>query len=131
MDKQPKWMTITGWVLTTLASLMLVFSATMKFVGGAQFDEQFVGKFGYAAEAAIPIAVVELLCVAFYLFPRTAVLGAVLLTGYLGGATATHARVHDPFIPPIIFGVVVWLGLFFRERRVRAILPWMPAEPKT
>jgi uncharacterized protein YndB with AHSA1/START domain len=70
------------------------------------------------------LAFVELGCLAIYLFPRTAVLGAILLTGYLGGATATHVRIGDMFLPPILVGVLVWLGLFFRDERLRVLLPW-------
>jgi hypothetical protein len=59
------------------------------------------------------------------LLPRTAVLGAVLLTGYLGGATATHVRINDHnFFIPVVVGIVVWLALYLRDRRVRALLPW-------
>jgi hypothetical protein len=58
-----------------------------------------------------------------YAIPRTAVLGAILMTGYLGGATATHARVGEPFYLPIIVGIVVWLGLFLRDARLRALIP--------
>lgn len=123
MNQQPRAMTITGWVLTGLVSAMMAFSAAMKFSGAPEFMEQFVGKFGYAAQHAVPIGVTELVCLALFLFPPTAVLGAVLLTGYLGGATATHARISDPFIAPIIVGMVVWLALFLRDRRVRALLP--------
>jgi hypothetical protein len=64
-----------------------------------------------------------LLSVVCYLIPRTAVLGAVLLTGYLGGAIATHARLGEPFVAPIILGVVVWAGLWLRDPRLRALLP--------
>jgi hypothetical protein len=65
-----------------------------------------------------------LLCVALYLVPRTSVLGAILITGYLGGATATQVRVEDPwFLFPVGLGVLVWLGLFLRDARLRALIP--------
>jgi hypothetical protein len=67
--------------------------------------------------------VLELFCAAVYVVPRTAVLGAVLLTGYLGGAVATHVRVGDAFIVPLLLGVLVWAGLYLRDERVRALLP--------
>jgi hypothetical protein len=62
-----------------------------------------------------------------YAIPQTAVLGAILLTGYMGGAIATHVRVGDGVVVHIIIGVLVWLGLFLREPRLRAILPWRTA----
>jgi len=74
--------------------------------------------------SALPLGIVELTCAAIYAFPPTAVLGAILLTGYLGGATATHVRVGDLFHMPILVGVLVWLGLYLRDGRLRAIVPW-------
>jgi hypothetical protein len=68
--------------------------------------------------------VLELACVALYAIPQTAVLGAVLLTGYLGGAVATHVRVGDPgFVAPLLLGLSAWAGIFLREERLRAVLP--------
>ena len=81
-------------------------------------------QFGYPSGLIVPIGVVELACVVLYVIPRTAVLGAVLLTGYLGGAIATHVRLSDPsFAGPLIFGIMVWAGLYLREPRLRALLP--------
>jgi hypothetical protein len=78
---------------------------------------------GYPEQLALVLGIVEIGCTLIYLIPRTAVLGAILLTGYLGGAAATHARLMDPkFIGPIILGVLVWLGLFLRDPRVRAVI---------
>lgn len=112
-----------GRVASALPCLGMVVSAGMKLAAAPQFLEQFQGKFGYPGSTARPIGVVELLCVVIYLVPRTSVLGAVLMTGYLGGAVATHVRVGDPFIAPILFGVLAWLGLFLRDPRIRALLP--------
>jgi len=70
-----------------------------------------------------PIICVEIACAIIYLIPQTSVLGAILLTGYLGGATATHVRVGEPVFMPVIMGVVIWLGIFLRDRRVRALVP--------
>lgn len=132
MANQPKWMTITGWVLSALLSALLVFGGVFMVVGSgavgegnAEFKKNFVEKSGYPLETALPIGIAALASVIVFLFPRTAVFGAVLLTGYLGGATATHVRVHEPFVIPIITGMLVWLAVFFREPRVRAILPWV------
>jgi hypothetical protein len=72
-----------------------------------------------------PIGILELACVVLYLIPRTSVLGAILVTGYLGGATVTHLRVGDPaFVGAVIAGIFVWGGLFFREPQVRALIPF-------
>ena len=70
------------------------------------------------------LGILEIACTIIYAIPQTAVLGAILLTGYMGGAIATHVRVGEGVIPHIIIGVLVWLGLFLREPRLRAILPW-------
>jgi hypothetical protein len=78
----------------------------------------------WEAELIKTIGVVELTCAVLYLIPQTSVLGAILLTGYLGGATATHVRIHDAFIGPVVFGVIVWLGLYFRDARIRALMPF-------
>lgn len=123
MNANPKGLTICGWALTILLALLLTFSAVMKFLRPPEMIEQFESVLGYPARLAVPIGVVELLCVVLFLIPRTAALGAVLLTGYLGGAIATHVRIGDQFITPVIVGVVVWLALFMRDPRVRAILP--------
>lgn len=125
MAKQHKALTVLGWILTALIFAMLAFSATMKFKAPPEVADMFTGKFGYPKETLTPIAVTEVACALLFLFPRTAMLGAVLLTGYLGGAVATHVRVDDPFISPAVVGVGVWLALFLREPRVRALLPWV------
>lgn len=123
MNHNPKGLTVIGLVLTALLSLLLTFSAVMKFLRPPEMIEQFEGVLGYPARLAVPIGIVELLCVVLFVIPRTAALGAVLLTGYLGGAVATHVRIGDQFITPVIVGLVVWLALFMRDARVRAILP--------
>lgn len=124
MPTQPKWMTWTGRILTGLLAALLTFSATMKFQNPPELAKEFNGKFGYPTELTFPIGVVEAACVVLYVIPQTSVLGAVLLTGYLGGATATHVRVNDPWFGPVMIGVFVWLGIFLREPRLRALLPW-------
>jgi len=117
-----KKLVIAGWVLSALPSAMLVFSAVLKFLKPPEFGDS-MQHLGWDMNAATALGAVEIACTVVYLVPRTAVLGAVLLTGYLGGATATHARVHDVFIWPVLFGMVVWLGLYLRDARVRALLP--------
>jgi len=112
-----------GRVLSALPVLMLSFSAVMKFSRSPQVMEGFVGKFGYPEGTLLPIGVVELFCALLYAVPRTSVLGAILITGYMGGATATHVRVSDPWFMAVLMGVVAWAGLYLREPRLRALLP--------
>jgi hypothetical protein len=81
-------------------------------------------QFGYPGRLLLPICIVEIACAIVYAIPRTSVLGAILLTGYLGGATATHVRIGDPlFFVPVILGVFVWGGLYLRDDRLRALIP--------
>ena len=80
-------------------------------------------KFGYPESAATPIGIVEIACALLYTIPKTRVVGAVLVTAYLGGAVATHVRVGEPFVMPILLGILVWAGLYLRDARVRELLP--------
>jgi hypothetical protein len=119
----PVWQLWTGRVLSALPVLLLLLSASMKVSHPPMVIETFVGKLGYPAGMLPALAVLELFCTVVYVVPRTAVLGAVLLTGYLGGAIATHVRVGDPFVVPLLLGVLVWAGLYLRDERIRALLP--------
>jgi hypothetical protein len=113
-----------GWVITVLPAPMLLMSGIMKLVAPPDLVRSFTEEMGYPASVLTVLGIVELACLVVYLIPQTAVLGAILLTGYLGGATATHVRVNDPmFVAPIMVGVVVWLGLLLRERRLWSLLP--------
>ena len=111
-----------GWIVSVLPVLMLVMSGVMKLLKPPDVIDGFT-KLGYDPDLALGLAVVELGCTAIYVFPRTAVLGAILLTGYLGGAVATHVRVGDAYFIPIILGVLVWGGLYLRDNRIRVLLP--------
>jgi hypothetical protein len=112
----------TGRVLTTLPVLLLLFSAAMKLAHPPQLDEGFA-HLQIPVSFAFGLGVLEVTCTVIYLIPRTAVLGAILLTGYLGGAMLTHLRVGDQFFTHIIMGVVLWGGLYLREPRLRALIP--------
>jgi hypothetical protein len=123
----PKWMFWTGWVLSVLTVPLFLMSAFMKISKAPVVVEGFKD---WPADVALTIGIVELACVVLYLIPHTAVLGAVLLTGYLGGAVATHVRQGESIIMPVAFGIIIWLGLFFRDPRVRALLPYRtPMKP--
>ncbi len=118
----PKSQTITGWILTALSSLVLLASAAAKFIQPAGFTDGF-SHMGWPIQLAVALGILEISCTAIYLLPRSSVLGAVLLTGYLGGAVATHLRIGDAYFGPVLLGVMVWGGLYFRNPRVRALIP--------
>jgi hypothetical protein len=113
-----------GRVLSGLAVLFLAQDGVMKLITFAPVAEAFT-RLGYPPSLAMGIGILELVCLAFYVVPRTSLLGAVLLTGFLGGAIATHVRVEDPLLThtffPIYVGVLVWGGLLLRNDRVRAL----------
>jgi hypothetical protein len=111
-----------GRVISVLASLLFLMSAFMKLKGGAELT-QGMAHLGLPESLVKPLAILELSCVVIYLIPATSVLGAILLTGYLGGAICTHLRVGDPFIVQMALGVFVWLGLYLREDRLKALIP--------
>jgi hypothetical protein len=111
-----------GRVISGLASLAFLMSAVMKLKGGPEMTEG-MAHLGLPDSMVTPLAILELSCVTIYLIPPTAVLGAVLLTGYLGGAICTHWRVGDPFVVQIGIGVLIWLGIYLREGRLKAVLP--------
>ena len=119
VSKKMLW---AGRIISAVPVLMLLFSAGMKFMKPAPVVEGFV-HLGYPERLALALGILELVCTVIYVIPRTAILGAILLTGYLGGATATHLRVGDPFFAPIVLGVLVWGGLYLRDRRLRALIP--------
>ncbi|HMD31140.1 MAG TPA: DoxX family protein [Candidatus Acidoferrales bacterium] len=113
-----------GRVLSALPVFVLFLSAFAKIKHPPEVTQQFTQKFGYPESLFVLLAVIEIACAVLYAIPRTAVLGAILVTGYLGGAIATHVRVGDPgFSTPLALGIFVWAGLFLRETRLRALLP--------
>ena len=112
----------TGRVVSALVALVFAFSALMKLMGGAEV-KQGMGHLGLPETLIIPLAILEVSCVVIYLIPATSVLGAIFLTGYMGGAICTHLRVGDPFVIQITLGVFVWLGLYLRENRLKGLLP--------
>ena len=117
-----------GRIMSGFVVLFLLVDAGFKLIRPlpAPAVEAF-GKLGYPVEFAGGIGILLLACVAVYLIPRTSVLGAILLTGYLGGAVASHVRVGDPWFShalfPVYIGLLVWGGIYFREPRLRAVIP--------
>ena len=121
----------TGRILSALAVLFLLFDGVIKLMNIAPVAESFT-RLGYPVSVALGIGILELICLAIYLIPRTSALGAILLTGFLGGAIATHVRVGDPLFSHVFFptyiGLLVWGGLWMREGRLRALIP-LRSEP--
>jgi len=116
----------TGRILSGLGALFMVFDGTIHILKIAPVVAAF-GQLGYPLGVAATLGIVELICVALYLLPRTSVLGAVLLTGYLGGAIATQVRVGAPLFSTTLFPVYValllWGGLYLRDERVSSLIP--------
>ena len=113
----------TGRVLSAIPIAMFLFSAALKLSGAPEVAQIFVASLGYPAALLPRLAVLEIACVALYAVPRTSLLGAVLLTGYAGGAVASHVRVGQPFVAAALLGLLVWAGLYLRDERLRALLP--------
>src|SRR5436309_7235829 len=111
-----------GRVISVLASLVFAASSFMKLKGGAEVTEG-MAHLGWPESLMIPLAILEISCVLIYLIPATSALGAILLTGYVGGAICTHLRVGDPFFVQIALGIFVWLGLYLRESRLKELIP--------
>ena len=114
-----------GRLVGGIAVLFLTFDSLIKVLAAAPAVESTT-QLGYPAAAVVPIGIIELACLVVYLIPRTSIIGAVLLTGYLGGAIATHVRVGNPLLShtlfPIYVAVLVWGGLFLLDGRVRLLI---------
>ncbi len=121
ISRPARW---TGRILSALPVLLLLFSGGIKVLVLAPAVES-VAQLGYPAGVCFWIGALELGCTLAYLWPRTSVYGAVLLTGYLGGAVATHLRLLDPWLThtlfPVYVGALLWVGLWLRDRRLRAL----------
>ena len=121
-----KAMVWTGRVMSTLPALFLLFGGVMN-LAKPDFVVQGTMKYGYPESVIVPLGIVVIACTVIYLIPRTAVLGAILLTGYLGGAVATHVRADEGLFAilfPVFFGALLWGGLVLRDAKLRALLPW-------
>jgi sorbitol-specific phosphotransferase system component IIC len=116
------------WVARIMSGLIVLFllvDAVMKFIKPPAVVTATVG-LGYPENTIVPIGLILLVCTVLYIIPRTSVLGAVLLTGYLGGAVATHLRVGAGLFPilfPVIMGLFVWGGLYLRDQRLSKLIP--------
>lgn len=111
-----------GRAISGLIALLLTMSAVMKLKGGAEVVEG-MAHLGLPQSLMMPLGVLELSCVVIYLIPATSVTGAILLTGYIGGAILAHLRIGEPIFMQIALGIFVWLGLYLREYRLRKLMP--------
>ena len=115
-----------GYILSGLPVLFLLIDAVGKFVKPAAVVEG-TQQLGYNESVILPLGIILLASTIIYLIPRTSTLGAILLTGYLGGAVATHVRVGSPHFSHILFpvylGIMLWLGLYLREKRLQVVVP--------
>lgn len=111
-----------GRVISGLLSLLFAMSGLMKLKGGAEVISG-MAHLGLPGSLIVPLGILELSCVVIYLIPATSVVGAILLTGYIGGAICAHVRVGDPFFFQIALGICVWLGVYFRVDRLKTLIP--------
>src|SRR5215510_2121733 len=115
-----------GRIISALPALFLLMDGVMKLVKPPMVVDATV-KLGYQESSIVPLGIVLLVCAVLYVIPQTSVLGAILLTGFMGGAVATHVRTGDPLFTHVLFptylGVLIWLGLYLRDGRLRSLVP--------
>jgi hypothetical protein len=120
VSKKQLW---AGRTVSALPVLLLLFSGVMKLLKPAPVLQGFA-HYGYPESLIVAIGILEIACTLIYVIPLTSYLGAILMTGYLGGATASNVRVGDPsYFVTVILGVLVWAGLYLRDARLRTLLP--------
>lgn len=112
----------TGVACSAIPCLMLLSGSIMAWTQSPTVIEGTT-HLGYPVNSLPVIGTLELFCAVLYLIPRTTILGAILLTAYFGGATASHVRIQEPFFPPIVMGILVWGGLWLRDQTIRALIP--------
>ena len=126
MSSTSKKTVVVSYVLTAFVALFLTFDTVLKVLQLAP-AVQGTAQLGYPPDRVLTIGLIELVCLVLALVPRTSVLGTLLMTGYLGGAIATHVRVGNPLFTHVLFPVYValllWGGLYLREPRLRELLP--------
>ena len=129
---QKRWMLWTGRVLSLWPVVVVVSSATWKLTRNPWYVMEF-GRIGWPESALTGLALLQLACLVLYVIPSTAVLGAVLLTGYLGGAIASYVRIGDfyPVLVPLSTSVIAWAGIYLRDERLRSLLPLRSRVPRS
>ena len=119
----------TGRIISGFIVLFMLFDGGAKVARFAPYVKGTV-EAGYADSLVIPLGIVGLFCTILYAIPQTSILGAILLTGYYGGATATHVRLGQPqFYVPIVFGILVWIAMYLRDPRLRELVPLRTMRP--
>jgi hypothetical protein len=122
----PRWMLWTGWLLSFAVVAQLLSSAWFRATHHANAVAEIVGAYGYPESAIVRIVIAECVLVVLYLVPQTSVLAAIVMTGYLGGAVATHLRIGDTTRAaiPLVVGLFAWGGLYLRDTRIRQVVPF-------
>src|ERR1700730_12496623 len=126
-----RWMLWTGRVLSFWPVFIVLMSATWKLSRNQWYVAEFA-RIGWPESALTLLAFLQLGCIVLYIIPRTAVLGAILLTGYLGGAIATYVRIGEPYpvLVPLSTSVIAWAGIYLRDERLRSLLPLRGRVPR-
>jgi hypothetical protein len=122
----PRWMSWTGWFLSCAVVAQLLSSAWFRATQHTYAVAEIVTAYGYPESAIVPIVIAECILVVLYLVPQTSVLAAIVMTGYLGGAVATHLRIGDTARAaiPLVVGIFAWGGLYLRDNRIRQLVPF-------
>jgi len=122
----PRWMLWTGWLLSFVPVAVLLSSAWVRATHHTYAVSELVAAYGYPESAIVPIVIAECALVVLYLVPQTSVLAAIVMTGYLGGAVATHLRIADTARAaiPLVVGILAWGGLYLRDSRIRHLVPF-------
>ena len=120
-----RWLVLAGWAVGAIALYVLLWSIRLKLTRNPWYVAEW-GRIGYADGKLQAIGLVQLACVVLYLIPPTAVLGTVLLTGYLGGAISAYVRIGEPYpmMVPLTTCLLLWAGIYMREERLRSLLPF-------
>jgi uncharacterized membrane protein YphA (DoxX/SURF4 family) len=121
--EQNKKLIWLGRIFSVLVSLQFSMSSIMKLMGNPQVLEG-MAHLGLPETLILPLGILEIICVLVYLIPITSIVGAILLTGYIGGAILAHLRVGDPVYMQIAIGILIWLGLFLRSKALRNLIPF-------
>ncbi len=129
---QKRWMLWTGRVLSLWPVFVVLLSATWKLTRNPWYVGEFA-RIGWPESALTGLALLQLGCIVLYVIPPTAVLGAVLLTGYLGGAIATYVRMGEPYpvLVPLSTSLIAWAGIYLRDERLRSLLPLRRRVPRS
>ena len=126
----PRWAPRIGWILSFLVVAQLLSSAWFRATHHPFAVAEIVTSYGYPESAILRIVIAECVLVVLYLVPQTSVLGVIVLTGYLGGAVATHLRIADTAraVIPLVVGMLAWGGLYLRDGRIRRLIPFRRPE---